>query len=222
MQETKERKEKKASPLPIETRALEAARSVASELRAENELDTWKTLFRLARRLWALEGVCEESYDLMLPAVVMFVEELYGDEIADPDDFAENDDLWLTFVDAWFKVRYPEGQGPLEVAFRKSESEPVRVEPTFRNKNYVRFISMCYHLQQDRGDQPILLPVERVGALFGKDKMQGSRLIRLALRMGLLQPVAEANRGARRARTFFFNLSGSRRPSVDVEDENAA
>jgi len=216
MQDIQERKEKKACPLPpLETRAVDEARSLAEKLTAEGEFDEWKVFFRLARRLWSLEGVCDESYDGMLTAVATFIEELYGDEVSsDIDEFEENDERWLVFVDAWFKVRYPEGQGPLEVAFRKAEANPVQMEHRFRNKDYGRFISMCYYLQADRGGDPILLPVERVGALFGKDKMHGSRLVRIARRAGKLRLGSEYHRGAHRARMFYFDLRGT--PTGDV------
>lgn len=213
MQERQEKEENKAYPLPLEEEAIEAARNLAGELTLEeatatDQLDERKLLFRLARRLWALRGVDEESYEEMLPAVCAFVGDVYGDSSEHPEEFAMYDDRWIAFVDCWFKVRYPEGRGPLEVAFQKAESEPVSVRRTYRSKSYVRFISMCYHLQCDRGDEPILLPVERVGALFGKGKMLGSRLISLARQAGLLVLASNSNRAARRARMFRFHIGG--------------
>jgi len=57
--------------------------------------------------------------------------------------------------------------------------------------DYELVASTAYHLQQLQGDNPIILPVEHVGKLLGKDKMHGSRLVQLLVRYGLIRVVNE-------------------------------
>jgi hypothetical protein len=127
--------------------------------------------------------------------------ELAGTDIADPWDFFDS------FRAVWPSVRYAEGEGPLDVAFRQAGKVPVPW-PGGCSPSYALLLSTGFYLQQARGDEVILLPVTRLAALLRKSPDHTAKLIRLALFDGYLLPDdLNYSYRARKARTFRFNLT---------------
>lgn len=98
------------------------------------------------------------------------------------------DDAWLAFLRAWDHVRVPEGRGVLESAFERAQAEPITPLRSFGN-DYDLVASLAYHFQIFQGDEPILLPVEPIAGLLGKEPMSVTRIIHRMRKDGLLAVV---------------------------------
>lgn len=200
--------------------AMEVASQAAREFIDYDTADTngvgtmeWQFMFRLARRLLAVPGVADGDVMRLRRPVLAFLSTLadldYGGAFI---DFSEEafEDRWIDFVDALHKVRMPEGSGPLELAFKHAKQAPITPEPAI-GPDYVLVASTAYYLQHLQGDEPILLPVERVGSLFGKDKMHGSRLVQLLVHYGLIQVVdGDYSYTKQKAKTYKFVFDSGR------------
>jgi hypothetical protein len=119
-----------------------------------------------------------------------------GDSLDDED---ANDEFQRT----WVKVEYPLGTSALSYAHQKSNAEPYEVEHVSQivGPGYARFLSLAYHLQQIRGDQNVMLPVQIVADVLSKpkkplNKMAVSRWITLAIQEQLIVRVEEHQFGA--------------------------
>lgn len=197
--------------------AVGAALELVDELIIEHEercVQEWQWMFRLARRLRTL-GQVSAALDELVPAIEAFCGAAVSAGFGQHMDFSDIEARWMDFVHYWHSVTYAEGQGPLEIAFEHARLHPIVPIPSFGN-NYALFVSTAYHLQRLLGDEPILLPVERVGALFDRDKMYGSRLVSLAMRAGLLEVVSLHRYSARQARSyrFLFDSLAYRKPNM--------
>ena len=71
------------------------------------------------------------------------------------------------------------------MAFEQAKKEKIVPDPEL-SQDYVTVASVAYHLQKLQDIEPIILPVEHVGKLLGKNKMHASRLIQLLVRYGLI------------------------------------
>ena len=115
------------------------------------------------------------------------------------------------FAHAWGKIRYRVGEGPLEQAFAKANSQPLET-PRGRERRlagYDRFVSVAYWLQKVVGDRDILLPVRQVAELLGTDKHRVKVWRDWAVADGFLA-VTQAHAfhgGVGRATQFRFNNS---------------
>ena len=171
----------------------------------DGEIMEWQMMFALARRLLTLEDAGRFDVCLLRPVVERLCEILIDAGWGEYRDFSDIEMRWLDFVRAWQIIEYPEGEGPLEAAFERAQRAPVTPKSPF-STDYVLLVSTAYYLQRMLDPDPIVLPVERVGALFGRNKMYGSRLIALAIEEGLLAVVAEHRRFQRLARTVRFKF----------------
>jgi hypothetical protein len=98
------------------------------------------------------------------------------------------DKAYDDFVGSWDNVRYTPGASPLDNALRRSEDAPIEI-PGSRSPGYAKFVSLAVALQEQSGDRPIFLPVEKMAKLLGTEKMTISRYRKQALRTGVLHQV---------------------------------
>lgn len=200
----------------VESRESKEARAVAVALELVRELayippqdqpKAWQLIFLLARRLQREFGVASDDLLVFQPAVKAFCNAVVEAACYQACTGVDLDDLeaqWLEFVAVWFKVQMPEGDGPLELAYQYAVKHPFAVQPAF-SEAFVRFVNTACYLQQLRDDDPILLPVKRVGALFGRGEMFGSRLVSVATDAGFLRVVDSAFSYRRhKAKTYRF------------------
>jgi hypothetical protein len=76
------------------------------------------------------------------------------------------------------------GPDPLEAAWQAIQGEGCA-------SNYEKFLALARRLQQDRPDQPVALPLERIAALLGCDWTQPRAYRKRAVLAGILQRVGE-------------------------------
>jgi hypothetical protein len=191
-----------------------AVRDIALEFAKEidtGNLAEWQLCFRLAKRLRGLsEFVSKDVFELR-PALEIFCETLSTEGIGNFVDFSSEaiEERWIEFLDAWEKVRIPDGTGPLEVAFARAKWR--RIVPTFHiSEDFSQILSTAFHLQQLQGSEPILLPVEHVGKLLERDKMHASRIVQMLVRLGFLEvvdPNFSYKRGRAKRYRFVFDAT---------------
>lgn len=169
------------------------AQRLGKELARDPRIAPWNLLFRLARRLKGVPGTDEIDIMALKPAFDAFADTLVANSAdGTRNDFqgADREYRWEGFAFYWLKVRYPDGSGPLEIAYEQACKSPLSIEP-FISENFTRLVTTACRLQELQGDENILLPVTRVGLLFGKDKMYGSRLVTTAQDCGFIRRVKE-------------------------------
>ena len=188
----------------LEIEAEKAAEELAALLDAE-ELMEWQIIFAFARKMQAIPGILDfplNSQKLMKPVAIFCAKmaENYSQFV----DFSDTNERFFEFVDAWEKIRFPEGEGYLTVAFKFAKEDRIHVEPDL-GEDFSLLASVAYHLQEIQGEDPILLPVNRVAALMGRSKMHISRLIQILRRRGIIMDVdADYSYKDHKAKTYKF------------------
>jgi hypothetical protein len=76
--------------------------------------------------------------------------------------FPASPDPVTEFRETWRKLR----TNTLQIALRRAEALPLKPRIHNSNRSYVRFLSIAFHLQIERGTDPILLPCDRIGRLL--------------------------------------------------------
>lgn len=172
---------------------LVEAQRLGKELAKDPGMEGWRVLFNFARRLKGIPGADELDIMDLRPAFEVFADTLVGESpegVRNDFDGAEREYRWEGVAFYWIKVRYPDGSGPLRVAYDRACKNPLSIDPPI-SENFTRLVSTACYLQELQGDDNILLPVTLVGLLFGKDKMYASRLITMAQDHGFIVRVRE-------------------------------
>lgn len=172
-----------------------AAEEVAQE-RLDGRHEHWNVSFALARRLRALlqEPIPSEApVDVVELAVEAFCE-FYNEGITrlertrvpvDPSDLA------IGVLAKWDKVRVEEGHDALDVAAAQAEASDVELfEPLPRlvreDERLRGLVGIAHFLQEYQEDDPIVLPVERLGDLLGIHHTNVGSRIQVLVKVGML------------------------------------
>jgi hypothetical protein len=108
------------------------------------------------------------------------------------------------FIRTWGKIRSAANQDALQIAWTEAQRLPLRPKRSYSEK-YCRFLAIAAHLQRSRPDQPICLPIERIGKLLKCDHKMVSVYRQFATQENILEPTAKAV-PHRRAAEFMFAL----------------
>jgi hypothetical protein len=123
---------------------------------------------------------------------------LAADELIEAVPWAETgfDDAEVAVVlNEYDKVAFAAGKGPLDWAREMAEEYPLIDPPGPRLGLYARFCAIAGWLQTLRGDQPIVLPVEKLASVLGVSPRSITSLRQLAIRAGILEEVAPYKKG---------------------------
>jgi len=184
--------------------AIREAEVAAVELAERIDPDTehWQMVFHFVRRLLALPGAREAEQSMLLLALDAFVNTLESVGYPFGKDYIE--EYYIDFLTLFDKVKYAEGEGPLEWAFKQAKVRPIVPEPSL-GSDYQTVAGLAFYLQQLVGEEPILLPVQKIATLLGKTARHVSNLIHLLVRNGLLVVVDGDYRFTEgRAKTYRF------------------
>jgi len=118
-------------------------------------------------------------------------------------DWYDEDQVGIAFEDAWHKVRFAEGEDPLETAFKVARTIPVE----FKDVNsllYWQLLNISFYLQAMVGPNEILLPQTRLGKILKISPQMVSKLIDRAVRDNYLIVVDANFLPGRRAKRYRF------------------
>lgn len=161
----------------------------------------WRYMFEYARFLKAklkehgIDPAELPDDDLigLKPFVIAFASGLMQYKMLTPDNNWSDWGLcFVEFLDKWDTALYPLGEDAFSWAVQLARQNPIFLRSDRTRDNSVALVAgIAYYLQLMRGDQPILLPTERIGRLFGRDgdtaRQLGSRLIRAVRNAGVLE-----------------------------------
>ena len=210
----------------VKSELVAAARPLAKQL-ARSGISPGKFAFRLAKRLRAIEGADDavgRNPQVLRPAVEAFCHileeartkreasrpnERPRRESDDNLDFSAQavDEVLVDVLDAWSKVREP--GDALTRAFERARLKPIELlsRAADLGAKFQRLMSAAYHLQVDRGDNPIWLPVNAVAVLLKTHPSRVSSMLGLARQLELLFPEDSSfSYAERRAKSYRFNV----------------
>jgi hypothetical protein len=159
-----------------------------------------RALFRLARRLKALPHLADADVGSLKP----LVRQWHG--LALPvirtKPFEES---WLDFADAWARVKFPAGTGPLEDLWQQARAEgPPPAALAYEQEGLRLLVGLCRRLQQHAGEGTFFLACRTAGALLRVDHTVAWRWLRVLEIDGVLRRVSTGSKAARRANEYRY------------------
>ena len=154
--------------------------------------ENWRAGFLIARRLQRALLEANVAYEDM--AVDLFEDQVR--EVADVFEW-DADELVMAVCDAWPKVRCPEDQDALTLAFNLvlqcDDLEPLSSEfPTEKATEHAAIIATVAAELQDNSDMGTLyLPVRRVGEILSRSPQYVAQIIRQLVEDGTLKKVTD-------------------------------
>lgn len=109
------------------------------------------------------------------------------------------------FIRVWLQMRCPPGADPLLTAKVLAEQTPMTLRckvPMQGNSDYLRLLSICYHMQKLMHPNPVALPQDRLAQIVGKTQQTISGYLAQAERSGIIKKVARHNFSANLAAKF--------------------
>jgi hypothetical protein len=167
------------------------------------KMPVWQVMFQFARRLQAIPGALQLDISCLRGPVDVFCKRLceLGVE-SEHRDFYALDQRWIEFVNAWLKVKTPEGGGPLATAYKRALEDPVKLKnlPALGEK-FETLISICFHLSRLNGGR-FYLSQGDVGELLGTDRSHVGDLIGIMTRYDVIRVVTKADFTQKRATEY--------------------
>ena len=163
--------------------------------------DRNRAIFDLARALKALPALCDADPRELRPNVVQWHKMALPVIATKPFE-----ETWIDFLQAWPKVKYPLGTGPMEETFKRAKSATPPPEATRYDQTKVKLLaSLCRELQRDAGKGPFFLSCRTAGRLLEVDHTTAWRwLMVLFVQDGLLEVTERGRPGGRRATRFRY------------------
>ena len=122
----------------------------------------------------------------------------------------DDEDFYTEFIDLWDRVRFFDGQNPLDQALAKARAWPLSAGGAHRMPKFNRFISLAGWLQVTMGDRAICLPCRKVAELLKTTPNMVSLWRRMAISEGFLKVVRShtfRSQGKSEATDFRFDVS---------------
>ncbi len=203
--EQTEQSEQSEHPPPTTTLLPSALFHVIESTLPKGPGERNRKVFELARRLRAIPSLASAD----LAALRGIVEEWYRRALPfiRTKDFLET---WADFVHAWERVKYPAGEGAIEVAFDRAAA----VKPSAKaiqlygdSPSMVLLASLCRELQALVGDAYFFLDVRTAGRLLKIPHLTAWRWLRVLVADGILMAGEKGSHANRRASRFRYVAS---------------
>jgi hypothetical protein len=153
----------------------------------------------LASKLKALTDDLEK----MRPVVEVWHQ--LAEPIINQDFFA----FWNAFAKDWKRLKYVDGQRPIDQAFRKALKRklPARVQKLYKDDPIMhRLALLCAQLQEEAGEEPFYLTCRNAGRLLGIRHEPANDRLRLLMTHKVLKLV-EKGRPGRASRYRYVDKS---------------
>jgi hypothetical protein len=159
-----------------------------------------RRLFDLARALKAIPALADASYGQLKPYIRQWHKASL--ERIETKPF---EDSWETFVTAWSKVRFPKGQGHIDMIFQDTAVADLPLAAQeYEGPDVQKLVCFCRELQRASGDKPFYLSCRTAGKLFGVDHVTASRWLHLLCIDEILKLVAAGELTKRQAATYRY------------------
>ena len=116
------------------------------------------------------------------------------------------EETWLDFIESWDKVKYPKGEGPVDMAYQTVlEMELPEAAMQYETVEMRQLVSLCRELQRAAGpDNQFFLAARTGERLLGVSYKTVASWLRLLRRDGILKLVEPGNAGARKAHRYRY------------------
>jgi hypothetical protein len=169
-----------------------------------------RALFHLARQLKALPHLAGADPAALKPVVK------HWHRLALPvirtKPFKES---WLDFVDAWKRVKFPAGTGPLQALWSRALAEPPPPEVlAYAEEGVRRLVALCFQLQRRAGAGTFFLACRTAQDVLGLDShVTAWRWLRILQVDGVLVRVSTGSKASRLANEYRYMMRPTGRPA---------
>lgn len=190
-----QRRERRSWPSAVETAI------VATQPQAVGQRH--RCVFELCRVLKAIPDFAGRDLDTLRPIVEDWHRRALP--VIGTKDFI---DTWADFVSGWEKVRYPSGDGPVDIAFRRGlrRSPPQKAVELYGDTSPILALaSLCRELQRQRAEGEYFpLDCRTASRLLGVDKSTAWRHLKVLCVDGILVAGSKGSRAERKASEFLY------------------
>ncbi|MFH1921701.1 MAG: bifunctional DNA primase/polymerase [Planctomycetota bacterium] len=157
-------------------------------------------LFHLARAIKALPGLADAPVNELKPYVRKWHEQALPH--IRTKAFEES---WFDFAEAWDKVRFPEGAGPMDEIYQRAvRTDPPEVASQYESPKLRLLVALCRELQRVWGDAPFYLSVRTAAHYVEVDVSTACRWLRGLRLDGILKLTTRGDQKKRRASRYVY------------------
>jgi Bifunctional DNA primase/polymerase, N-terminal len=159
-----------------------------------------RAVFKLAQQLKALPHLADADVIDLKPIVWRFHQRALP--VIRTKPFEET---WLEFAEAWPRVKFPAGRGPLEVLWSRALAEaPPPAALGYGLEGIRRLVALCSQLQRHAGQGTFFLACRTAGSLLNVVHTTAWRWLRLLEIEGVLRRVTTGSKVTRRANEYRY------------------
>jgi hypothetical protein len=159
-----------------------------------------RRLFDLARELKAIPALASADLARLKPIVRSWHQAALP--IIGTKPF---DETWLDFAEAWDKVKFPKGQGPMCMIFsRARDADPPPVAAEYETSGVKLLIRLCRELQRYHGTNPFHLDCRTAAELLGVEHTAAWRWLKLLQHDRVIRLESTGSRASRRANCYRY------------------
>jgi Bifunctional DNA primase/polymerase, N-terminal len=159
-----------------------------------------RMLFKLARELKAIPALADATPEALKPYL-----KLWHAGAVDTIATKPFEESWLDFAEGWENVKFPAGQGPIDLAFAKaSASTPPACAAAYEQETVRLLVCLCRELQAVSGNAPFFLSSRTAAALFGVDHATAARWLKLLRLDRVIHLVSQGTKKTGQASTYVY------------------
>jgi len=125
------------------------------------------------------------------------------------------EESWFDFAEAWDKVRFPAGAGPMDEIYRRAlRADPPEVATQYESPKLRLLIALCRELQRTCGDGPFYLPPHQNSPTNSGEEAEeatGLHIVRFHAFIQIVNGLGIRCRGPKRPKAKVFHKYRGRR-----------
>jgi hypothetical protein len=161
-----------------------------------------RCIFQFARHLKAIPSLATADFQTLRPLLREWHKRALP--VIGTKPFVES---WADFVQAWDRVRFPIGQGPIAEAFQRATTSkpPAKAVDLYSDEPRIQLLAaLCCELQRIVGDGDFYLDVRSAGRLIGIHHTTAWRWLKVLCADGLLAAGAKGSKATGKASRYRF------------------